>query len=153
MFAFLYFAQDGAGGYVGTPASGGVETTVANAVHWLRLLVETTGALIIGLGVLSAAYQFVRALVPPQVESYNSIRLTLARYLALALEFQLGADILSTAVAPSWDQIGKLGAIAVIRTTLNFFLTREMREERQTTRAEGVSADHLPQDPPSSLAK
>ncbi len=58
----------------------------------------------------------------------------LARYLALALEFQLGADVLSTAVAPSWTEIGKLGAIAVIRTGLNFFLSREMKEE---TRAAG----------------
>lgn len=152
MFALFSFVPDGAGGYVAAPAGGGVETTVVNAVQWLRLGVEMTGAIIIGLGVLSAVYQFVRALVPPQVESYNRIRLTLARYLALALEFQLGADILSTAVAPSWDQIGKLGAIAVIRTTLNFFLTREMREERETTRDEGVSTDHLPQDAPERNA-
>jgi uncharacterized membrane protein len=115
------------------PGAGTAESTVFNAVQWLRLLVETTGALIIGLGVLTAAYQFARALIPPQVESYNAIRLTLARYLALALEFQLGADILSTAIAPSWDQIGKLGAIAVIRTALNFFLTREMSEEKKGT--------------------
>ncbi|RZK11946.1 MAG: DUF1622 domain-containing protein, partial [Hymenobacter sp.] len=52
-------------------------------------------------------------------------------YLALALEFQLGADILSTAIAPSWEQIGKLGAIAVIRTALNFFLSKEMQEEKK----------------------
>jgi uncharacterized membrane protein len=106
------------------------ESTIVNAVQWLRLLVETTGAAIIGLGVIVAAYQFVRALVPPQIESYNGIRLTLARYLVLALEFQVAADILSTAIAPSWDQIGKLGAIAAIRTLLNYFLMREMREER-----------------------
>jgi uncharacterized membrane protein len=54
-----------------------------------------------------------------------------ARTLAIALEFQLGADILSTAVAPSWDAIGKLGAIAVIRTALNYFLSREMQEEQR----------------------
>ncbi len=150
MFAFVSFVQNEAGGYIGSPSSGGVETTVISAVQWLKLGVETTGAVIIGLGVVSAAWQFVRALVPPQVESYNRIRLTLARYLALALEFQLGADILSTAIAPSWDQIGKLGAIAVIRTTLNFFLTREMREERETTQATGHSDDHLPQDPPQN---
>jgi uncharacterized membrane protein len=60
---------------------------------------------------------------------FNETRLTLARYLALALELQLGADILSTAVSPSWDQIGKLAAIAVIRTALNYFLLRELREE------------------------
>ncbi len=58
---------------------------------------------------------------------FTAIRLTLARYLALALEFQLAADILSTAIAPSWEQIGKLGAIAVIRTALNFFLSKEMQ--------------------------
>lgn len=149
MLALVYLAQTDAGGYIQSPASGGVETTVVSAVQWLKLIVETTGAIIIGLGVASAVYQFVRALVPPQVESYNRIRLTLARYLALALEFQLGADILTTAVAPSWDQIGKLGAIAVIRTTLNFFLTREMQEERETTNAQGVNADQLPPESPS----
>lgn len=148
MFAFVNLLQGEAGGYISSPARGGVETTVVSAVQWLKLAIETTGAIIIGIGVVSAALQFVRALVPPKVESYNGIRLTLARYLALALEFQLGADILTTAVAPSWDQIGKLGAIAVIRTTLNFFLTREMSEERQTTQVAGVGADQLSPDAP-----
>ena len=82
-----------------------------------------------GLGVFTTVYRFALSLVPPQLERYNEIRLTLARY--LALEFQLGADILSTAVAPSWEQIGKLGAITVIRTGLNYFLSLEMREERR----------------------
>ena len=116
--------------WIAAPSESAVEGTIVNAVQWLRLMVETTGALIIGIGVIAAAYQLTRALIPPRIESYNGIRLTLARFLALALEFQLGADILSTAIAPSWDQIGKLGAIAVIRTGLNYFLTREMREER-----------------------
>jgi uncharacterized membrane protein len=131
--AIIWFVQNEARSIIQGPGAGTAESTVFNVVQWLRLLVETTGALIIGLGVLTAAYQFARALIPPQIESYNTIRLTLARYLALALEFQLGADILSTAIAPSWDQIGKLGAIAVIRTALNFFLTREMWEEKKST--------------------
>lgn len=128
--------QEGARAIVQAPREGATETTIINAVQWLRLFVETTGALIIAMGVLAAGYQFLRALVPPQLESFNGIRLTLARFLALALEFQLGADILSTAIAPTWDQIGKLGAIAVIRTALNYFLMREMRDEK--TRPEVV---------------
>src|SRR5918911_1285773 len=140
----LCFIQEAARSIIESPREGVVESAIINAVQWLRLIVETTGAVIISTGVAAAAYQFVRALVPPQLESYNKIRLTLARYLALALEFQLGADILSTAVAPSWDQIGKLGAIAVIRTALNYFLTREMREERETTESEGESPRDLP---------
>lgn len=137
----IYLLQESVHGLVQGPGGGSVESTIINLVQWLKLVVETTGAAIIGLGVITAAYQFVRSLIPPHLESYNRIRLTLARYLALALEFQLGADILSTAVAPSWDQIGKLGAIAVIRTALNYFLTREMREERVTTEAELKATD------------
>lgn len=109
---------------------------VEQAVLWLRLVIETTGAIIIGLGLVIAAAAFVRAFRRQRdpaytAEGYNGVRLTLARYLALALEFQLGADILSTAIAPSWDQIGKLGAIAVIRTALNYFLGKEIREETE----------------------
>ena len=128
MFCLL---QEGARALVRTPAETGAESNVVNLVLWLKLAVETVGAIIIGLGVFTSIYRFARALIPPQFERYNEIRLSLARYLALALEFQLGADILSTAIAPSWEQIGKLGAIAVIRTGLNYFLSREMQEERR----------------------
>jgi uncharacterized membrane protein len=127
----IFLLQEGTQSYIQAPSDMSVEQTIVNLVLWLKLLVETTGAIIIGLGMLTAMYMFARSLVPPQFERYNEIRLTLARFLALALEFQLGADILSTAIAPSWEQIGKLGAIAVIRTGLNYFLTLEMRGERQ----------------------
>ena len=126
----LNFVLESATNLIQAPHEGSVEGSIINAVQWLRLIVETIGAVIIGLGIIAAGYQFVRALFPPQLENFNRVRLTLARFLALALEFQLAADILSTAIAPSWDQIGKLGAIAVIRTALNYFLMREMREER-----------------------
>ncbi|AMM52992.1 hypothetical protein TH61_15540 [Rufibacter sp. DG15C] len=105
-------------------------------VQILKLLIETVGALIIGIGVLIALFYFVKSFIPPRVHSYNKIRLVLARYLALALEFQLGADILSTAIAPTWDQIGKLGAIAIIRTALNYFLTLEMKQEQKQSEQE-----------------
>lgn len=134
----LLFLQE-TKGIIGAPADFGVEQTVQNAVLWLRLFVEFTGAIVIALGVAASLFYFVRSLAPPKIEGYNEIRLTLSRFLALALEFQLGADILSTAIAPTWDQIGKLGAIAVIRTTLNYFLIREMREER-----DGETADTPP---------
>jgi uncharacterized membrane protein len=108
------------------PSEAGVEEVVVIVVLWLRLVIEAIGALVIGLGMVLATLRFLRGSFPPQVKDFTSVRLTLARFLAIALEFQLGADILSTAVAPSWDAIGKLGAIAVIRTALNFFLSREM---------------------------
>jgi len=121
---------------VPTPTETGAEELVVTLVLWLRLGIEAMGALVIGLGVVLAVLRVFRPAADPAQQAFTGVRLTLARHLALALEFQLGADILSTAVAPSWDAIGKLGAIAVIRTALNFFLSREMRmeEERRAPR-------------------
>ena len=113
-----------------TSVHGRAESAVIEGVLWLKLGVETVGATIIALGILSAGWLLLKALARQETADFTAIRLALARYLALALEFQLGADILSTAIAPSWEQIGKLGAIAVIRTALDYFLSREMREER-----------------------
>ena len=112
------------------PAGPAAEEAVRWAVQWLRLGVETVGATLVAIGIVVALVQLVRGLGRDDWGDFTRTRLTLARYLALALEFQLGADILSTAIAPSWEQIGKLGAIAVIRTGLNYFLFLEMREER-----------------------
>ncbi|WP_139921209.1 DUF1622 domain-containing protein [Hymenobacter sp. DG01] len=116
------------------------EEGVIGAVQWLKLGVETVGALTIALGIGVAARLFLQALLARRTADFTAIRLTLACYLALALEFQLGADILSTAIAPSWEQIGKLGAIAVIRTALNFFLSKEMSEERQSSAEQHVTS-------------
>ncbi|MGI4728029.1 MAG: DUF1622 domain-containing protein [Janthinobacterium lividum] len=110
-----------------------IENFVMNLVQWLRLGVEITGAAAIAIGSAISLYRFAKALISRQETDFNAIRLTLARYLALALEFQLGADILSTAVAPNWQEIGKLGAIAVIRTGLNYFLSKEMEEEKKAS--------------------
>ena len=131
---FLLLAETSA--IVGSPSEGAAENTIVNLVSWLKLAVETVGALIIALGVILAAIEFTQILFAKKGGNYNNVRLLLARYLALALEFQLGADILSTAIAPSWDQIGKLGAIAVIRTALNYFLSREIDEEKEIARSE-----------------
>jgi uncharacterized membrane protein len=59
--------------------------------------------------------------------------LRFATWILIALEFALAADIVRTAIAPSWDDIGKLGAIAAIRTGLGFFLGRDIGEARDVT--------------------
>lgn len=107
-----------------------VEEQVQYYVEWLRLLVETLGALIIAAGVAVVVIGLVRHATVGRQASFTPIRLSFARFLTLALELQLAADVLSTSVAPSWDRIGKLAAIAIIRTALNFFLSREMKDER-----------------------
>lgn len=105
------------------------ETFVYRAAEWLQLVVETTGVVIIAWGVLWSMFSYGGQLFGRTGHNYLPLRLNLARYLVVALEFQLAADILGTAIAPDWDSIGKLAAIAIIRTVLNFFLNKEMQEE------------------------
>ena len=105
------------------------EEIALHAVLWLKLMFEILSAVVIGIGLLATLASWAHGISSHSKDVFSEIRLTLSRYLALALELQLGADILSTAVSPTWDQIGKLAAIAVIRTVLNYFLMHELREE------------------------
>ncbi|MGN9894450.1 DUF1622 domain-containing protein [Micromonospora sp. L31] len=95
-------------------------------------LVEIAGAVVIFVGALWAALRFVvEGLRHRSAAVFTPIRLSLGRFLTLGLEFQLAADILRTAVSPTFDQIGQLAAIATIRTALNFFLRREIAQEQR----------------------
>lgn len=94
---------------------------------WLAAGIEVCAALLIGLAAAQATIRAVIAFfVPNPTTGAEEVRLTLGRWLALALEFELAADILRTAVAPTWNDIGQLAAIIVLRTVLNFFLQREI---------------------------
>lgn len=120
------------------PMFSDVELLTRACVAWLRLGVELRGALVIAIGLAMAIAGLVHHGRGAGGASFNPVRLQLARYLALALELQQAVDILSTAIAPGWAQIGKLAAIAVIRTGMHYFLMLEMKRERgQRVREEG----------------
>lgn len=126
------------------PSPDSIEGATILVVHWVKLGVEIFGATLVTLGVCLAIVHLVRTLAAGRPTEFTETRLILARYLALALEFELGADILGTAVSPSWDQIGKLGAVAVIRTGLNFFLTMEMKGQMASGKEKGTADPDRP---------
>ena len=103
-------------------------------IHWeytSKLIIETIGALLVFIGcIILSVSIYLLGLFKSEI-NFSKVRLTLARYLVLALEFQLGTDILGTAVSPNWDTIDKLAAIAVIRTPLNHFLTKKIDKLEQ----------------------
>src|SRR5687767_15778686 len=98
------------------------QDAVRDVVDAVIPLVEAIGASIIVAGVLIAATMYVLSELRIRPIAYEHVRLTLGRFLALGIEFQLASDILTTAVSPSFDDIGMLAAIAAIRTVLNYFL-------------------------------
>ena len=105
---------------------------VVNAfADWTRLVLETLGIATIATGAIAVVLRIARQARTHQHVSFTETRFILARYLALALEFQLAADVLETAILPEWSKIGQLAAIAAIRTALNYFLSKELSEEKR----------------------
>jgi uncharacterized membrane protein len=103
-------------------------------ILWLSRLAYTidlvTGLLIV-FGVGEATIRLARVSLTgftSMPAGHDAIRMRLSRWLALALEFALASDLIRTAVAPSWNEIGKLAAIMALRTALNYFLEREFEQ-------------------------
>ena len=101
--------------------------------HSVALAVEAIAIVIIAVGTIEAAVSVVRILRAPRVSGVErrSVWLDFAGWLVAALTFQLAADIISTSFSPSWDEVGRLGAIAAIRTFLSYFLDREVESTRR----------------------
>ncbi|GIJ20464.1 DUF1622 domain-containing protein [Micromonospora lutea] len=109
-----------------------VEVILQQGHHLLVIAVEILGAIVIVVGAALAALRFVvDGLRHRDARVFTRIRLSLGRFLVLGLEFQLAADILRTALSPTFSQIGQLAAIAAIRTVLNYVLNREIEHEQR----------------------
>ena len=98
---------------------------------------ELIAALLIAVGGIGAFVRVVRLLAErnAHVRTIKDIWLRLAGWILLALEFTLAADIVRTSISPSWEDLGKLAAIAAIRTILSIFLERDL-STFETERAE-----------------
>jgi uncharacterized membrane protein len=102
-------------------------------VDWLALIIIVVGTAETFFAGLWAMFS------SPDGHQKRDVWLRLGRWLVAGLTFQLAADILETAVTASWDEVGRLGAIAVIRTFLNYFLERDLTEVRQSQSDLGVN--------------
>jgi uncharacterized membrane protein len=97
---------------------------------YIALGVEAAAALIIAFGAAEAIVGSFLAVVGSRFRhrSRKEVWLRFAMWLLLGLEFELAADIVRTAIAPTWTDIGQLGAIGVIRTFLNYFLEKDLEK-------------------------
>ena len=94
----------------------------------IALAVEAAATIIIFYGSIEAVYAASKVLFGPSATTgqRKTIWLRFAIWLLLGLEFELAADIIRTAIAPTWNDIGQLAAIGVIRTFLNYFLEKDL---------------------------
>lgn len=104
----------------------GIFRAFANDV---ALFAELACVLCVLTGILAAVWRtgvLLRAGGQNLARARNVVFSSFAAWIILALEFALASDIVRTAIAPDWNDIGMLAAIAAIRTGLNWFLTRDL---------------------------
>jgi len=109
-----------------------LEHLLSSLALGLSPALEGLSVITVALGVLGSLRQVGRR------RSLEAIRLHLGRWLSMALEFQVAADIVATTVNPNGETLIQLAAVALIRTILNVFLAREIAQERaEEARAAG----------------
>jgi uncharacterized membrane protein len=106
-----------------------LEVALVELAGIIKVLLEFIAMLLILYAIGLTLQKFIRHCRRSNFDMVQRVlRLELGRYLILALELLLAADIVATAVSPTWDAIGWLAAISLMRTFLNYFLEREVRE-------------------------
>jgi len=105
-----------------------VEEFFIQAARAAVLLIEAAAVLVITFGSLEALFKLLVVMATPSTS--HGMRKAIWRrfgvWLLLGLEFALAADIITSVISPTWQDIGELGAIAVIRTFLNYFLEHDL---------------------------
>ncbi|MBR1271252.1 DUF1622 domain-containing protein [Bradyrhizobium sp. AUGA SZCCT0222] len=99
------------------------------------VFIDALALVIIVVGTVEAFFGGLRAMLgSPSGHERRDIWLRYARWLVAGLTFQLAADIIETSITTSWEAVGRIAAIALIRTFLNYFLDRDLEEVRQRQR-------------------
>jgi uncharacterized membrane protein len=104
------------------------ELLLEHVVGIVALALEFTAVLCITVGFVKAFILLLKRRQANYSPLYNRLRLLFGGWLVLALEFQLASDIIKSAVSPTYEHLIQLGAIALIRTFLNYFLSKELHE-------------------------
>lgn len=105
--------------------------TLHNVINVLSFILNIVGSSIILFGAAIALIEFIRTEVIARqdaIQMNEIIRIRLGSYLVFGLEFFIAGDIVKTIITPTWESLGMLGAIVVIRTILSYFLTRDLKK-------------------------
>jgi uncharacterized membrane protein len=125
-----------------------MEEVLHEAAYFIALCLEGLALVAVVIGAVEATIGIVRHVRITHIgnAATRAVWLELARWLVAALTFQLAADVVNTTIAPTWDDIGRVAAIAAIRTFLTFFLDRDIDtirlRQHETSSVGGEAAAH-----------
>jgi uncharacterized membrane protein len=112
-----------------------VRTWLIAATEITVTVIDAMALLVVVVGTVIAFVAAIRLLFsPPSGNERRAVWLSYSRWLVAGLTFQLAADIIESSITTSWDAVGRLAAVAAIRTFLNYFLERDVEDLRNRER-------------------
>jgi uncharacterized membrane protein len=107
--------------------------------EWLIAATENAITIIDGLALVVIVFGTIQAflgaswlaIAPAKGPQRRDVWLRYARWLVAGLTFQLASDIIETSITTSWEAVGRIAAVAVIRTFLDYFLERDVTDVRE----------------------
>lgn len=104
------------------------ETLLFDAIEYASFFLMSAGAALIMVGGVIAVIEIIQREALKRSISYQEIRRNFTGKIIFGLEFLIAADVLSTVIRPTLDEIAVLGSIVIIRTLLGYFLQKEVKE-------------------------
>ena len=108
----------------------GYEYFIENIAHIVTYTLEMIGIVVIAVGAFSS---IIKQCINSVKKKESNIKIDLGNWLALGLEFKMGAEIIKTVVARSMEELAILGVIiglrAVLALLIHWEIKTEMKEE------------------------
>jgi uncharacterized membrane protein len=123
---------------------------IYEGLEWVEFIVDLFGIMILIIGFVKGVYVFIKWEIDKfrggdVYDDIMSLRSTLGWYIILALDFLIISDIMHSIIKPEFNDLINLGIIVVLRTSIGFFLGKELMELRHAEKEdkEKVAAEKV----------
>lgn len=115
-----------------------MEQTFETMVRFFILLIECAGITVIVISMIRGFIGFVH--------KNEHTRIELAQGIMLGLEFKIGSEVLRSVIVTTWNELGTLAAIILLRSLLTLLLHWEIgvEEKREKEKLEKPSESAQP---------
>lgn len=104
--------------------------TIANLINVITVnICQISAMIVILIGIIKALIIYLKDIFlhKKSILAITESRLEIGHSFSLGLAFLIGASIVKTIIAPTWNDVGQLAAIIAIRTILNYFLLADVK--------------------------
>ncbi len=120
-----------------------MENLIPTLYSWVVILCQLLALFAIVIGIAKGFFLYCQNIwtISYGGSAFQSSRVAMGSSFSLGLSFLIGASILKTTIAPTWNDIAQLAAIICLRTAINFLLLRAIAQGHSQTEQKTTDND------------